>query len=461
MDLVSEEQQASQGEGSPKKRLRVQVPEFSEQQEASSSSVHGATLMGKIARQCLTKAIRSAEELQHLKQGLAAISIHEDDGSLLLPIGSACSGTDIWAHNLEAFFEAAHLMFDIEVPHVRVEFACDNCPKRQKFLREQFADLEMIVPDCSVFSEMKTKGGVADNVHNIITGKPARLPHARGYGAGFSCTSISNCHNGRKEFSGCVREHKGATGITFWHQHSYIVRYRPVVSVLENVPNLAQEVALEGGTLTSDLKYINESFEKKQMASMSTIMNRKTFGSPQEGLRLFIAVFDILPKTAEIHNVEGRILAFIQRLCEPEVLSPNAIMLDDDQIDAIGNDRPDSKRASNAETTRWLPDHQVFFEENGLAWPPGEEVLAIALSGYKSFRPREAEVVFAAHLIYPCEPQHRGRWQFFDANCTMQRVFGWPPGVDKEGNAKKIKNPWKVDTLPCQVGSSVMAGRHF
>ena len=458
MDLALEEHEASQGGGSPEKRQRVMIPDISE--KPSRTSVHGATLMGKISRQCLSKAIRSADDLAHLRQGILAISIIQDDGSLLFPVGSACSGTDIWVHNMESFFEAVHEMFDIQVPHVRTEFACDNCPERQKFLMEQHAGIQMIIPDCKVFSEMKTTGGVADHVHNIVSDKPARFPHTKGYGAGFSCTSISNQNKDRAKNKGAVREGKGATGITFWHQHSYICCYRPLISVLENVPNLAQEIALEGGTLTSDLEYINESFVKENMACTSTIMNRKAYGSPQEGLRLFIAIFDILPKTAEMHNVEGRILACLQRLMEPEIVSPSAIMLDDDKIDEIGNDRPDPKRASNSESIRWLPEHQDFFGENGMRWPPDPTEMASAMSGLKSFRPREAEVVFAADRIYPCQDQHLDLWQYFDANMTVQRVFGWPPGVDKDGQPKSIKCPWKVDTLPCQTGSSVMAGRH-
>ena len=86
-------------------------------------------------------------------------------------------------------------------------------------------------------------------------------------------------------------------------------------------------------------------------------------------------------------------------------------------------------------------------------------MLHSAVSGYKTFRQRELEVVYGAHKIFPCQEEHIGIWQFFDANMTVQRCFGWPPGVDKEGKQKKIKCPWKVGTVPCQTGSAVMAAR--
>ena len=79
MDLALEEHEASQGGGSPEKRQRVMIPDISE--KPCRTSVHGATLMGKFNRQCLSKAIRSADDLAHLRQGILAISIIQDDGS--------------------------------------------------------------------------------------------------------------------------------------------------------------------------------------------------------------------------------------------------------------------------------------------------------------------------------------------------------------------------------------------
>ena len=165
-------------------------------------------------------------------------------------------------------------MNDLEVPNIESSFACDFDSTRQAFLQEQHPDLELIVDDAKCFSEIRKSGGVASNVTNVITGKPARLPHARAFVSGFSCKSVSNQHHDRAAFKGCVRKGVGSTGETYWHQFAYVEHYKPFLAILENVPNLAQEFALDSGELVSDLQHINESFIKINRAVMSTIIDR-------------------------------------------------------------------------------------------------------------------------------------------------------------------------------------------
>ena len=171
-------------------------------------------------------------------------------------------------------FDAVRVMCDLEVPKVESAFACDSYPSRQAFLQEQHGDLDLIIDDCKAFSDIHRSGGVASSVSNVITGKQARLPHSKAFGCGFSCKSVSNQNAVRASFKGAVREGRGSTGETFWHQSSYVEHYRPWLSVLENVPNLAQELALESGQLISDLRHINESFTKIKSSCTSTIMDR-------------------------------------------------------------------------------------------------------------------------------------------------------------------------------------------
>ena len=79
----------------------------------------------------------------------------------------------------------------------------------------------------------------------------------------------------RKHNTSCVKDGKGSTGETFWHSFHYIDVFRPCVTVLESVPNLAQEIALRSGTLLSDLSRIAHSFEEVEMTCLSTIMDRR------------------------------------------------------------------------------------------------------------------------------------------------------------------------------------------
>ena len=54
----------------------------------------------------------------------------------------------------EAFFEAVHEMYDLEVPSAESAFACDLDLTRQAFLQEHHPYLVLIVDEVKVFSDM-------------------------------------------------------------------------------------------------------------------------------------------------------------------------------------------------------------------------------------------------------------------------------------------------------------------
>ena len=68
--LLEDLEDGAEGEGSPSKRPRVVVPEdldADEDVKTGACGRHSDTLMGKIARQCLSKAIRTQADLGQLK----------------------------------------------------------------------------------------------------------------------------------------------------------------------------------------------------------------------------------------------------------------------------------------------------------------------------------------------------------------------------------------------------------
>ena len=88
---------------SPSKQQRVLVSADGEKDDKAGNGMrHADTLMGKIARQCLTKAIRTNVDLEQSKYAIELIGVRKPDGSFILPAGSACSGTDIWILNMQA-----------------------------------------------------------------------------------------------------------------------------------------------------------------------------------------------------------------------------------------------------------------------------------------------------------------------------------------------------------------------
>ena len=66
-----------------------------------------------------------------------------------------------------------------------------------------------------------------------------------------------------------------STGFTYKYVRSYVVRMRPRVSVLENVPDLMQDILLEDGTATNDVEWIVADFAANDFFAIPVITDRK------------------------------------------------------------------------------------------------------------------------------------------------------------------------------------------
>ena len=107
----------------------------------------------------------------------------------MVPFGTACTGTDIFAKVMEKLFLYWRLTFGLSIGHLHAVLHSEQNPKKQHFLCCEF-DVQLMVPDCEMFHDRK--------VYNTVTGDDELLPETSLYGAGFCCTDISKMNSQRK-----------------------------------------------------------------------------------------------------------------------------------------------------------------------------------------------------------------------------------------------------------------------
>ena len=101
------------------------------------------------------------------------------------------------------------------------------------------------------------------------------------FGFGFSCQSLTKENSARSKNKGCVKAGTGTSGDTFHKGKHYILRFRPFISFLENVDEVAAEYVNTDGVLDSDSKFIVDLFEKEGFFVMVISIDAREFGSPK------------------------------------------------------------------------------------------------------------------------------------------------------------------------------------
>ena len=68
-----------------------------------------------------------------------------------------------------------------------------------------------------------------------------------------------------------------STGYIYKYVKAYAVRMRPRISVLENVPDLMQDIQLEAGTYTNDVDWIFADMAAHDFFAQPIVTDRKDF----------------------------------------------------------------------------------------------------------------------------------------------------------------------------------------
>ena len=226
----------------------------------------------------------------------------------------------------------------------------------------------------------------------------------------------------------------------------YVIRMRPKLTIIENVPDLGQEIKLEDGSLTSDVKFIKADLEEHGFTVYIVVISRKDYSSPHNGLRLWIVIFDILPEVGWKHEKTFNELLISMRV--PTVMDLDRFLMDEDNLAKMDQATVARNSKRHCPKVDWHNLHEGAFVQCGFSWPPDLSYWP----EHEQFRRREADLVHLANIVYP--PTEGTKIDFFDANMSLQRALKYP-GKDPE---QPTSNPWRAQ-IPTMSGGCVIVVR--
>ena len=204
---------------------------------------------------------------------------------------------------------------------------------------------------------------------------------------------------------------------------------------------MSKDYASDDGEVFNDVEAMRVDYEAEGMTLWWKMLDRGHYDSAHDGNRCFIVIFDVHPSIMAPYR--SSFCNLLRAMMSHERLAVDTFLIDDDLLAQLtrGGCRRDAKKQK--EDPGWKDIHEAGFQHLSLPWPP---VLA---PGLGEFREREAELIMAAHTMFPPSlpvAPELCRVDCFDTNITWEWTFGWPmPEV--------VKSPWRT-TIPCMTSLS-------
>ena len=187
--------------------------------------------------------------------------------------GDGCTGSGIQHHLLAASFAFFAEKFNITKTSVTYMVAAEADENKAKFVVWQHKPA-CILLDVAQLSSNRwhnwASGGVLRSSLSVLLrgrcrcvvvfccvfaiscigfrnpGRPMIAKKVACAGGGFSCTALSKANNQRSNNKGCIRGGSASSGTTFEGLAAWIIKDRPSISVLENVPEIRQGYEITG-----------------------------------------------------------------------------------------------------------------------------------------------------------------------------------------------------------------------
>ena len=146
-----------------------------------------------------------------------------------IPVGDGCTGSGVWLKWMEAQRVVRKAKYGIRFGGYLHKVAAENENPKRQFL-DRHHEIELMLADVGHLNRAR----VSDTRDSDKIGY---VPATSIFGGGFSCIDKSkqNCKRGTTGKQ-AVRSGSGSTHTTFDGIAEYIIKYRPLVSFLENLP---------------------------------------------------------------------------------------------------------------------------------------------------------------------------------------------------------------------------------
>ena len=328
---------------------------------------------------------------------------------------------------------ALRLHFNLSINAKQI-FMCENCPRKQLFLKRTNPDGGILVDNAS------------DLVKPLVRNKWDNVKQALGSPyitvGGFVCADKSPANNNAKKMRSSMQQGVGETSMTFQMLMAFVRVAFPPILILENVKELLI-VDVDTST-TSDCVYICSQLTAAGYSLVTYFITRaEQFGSAAVRIRIFFVAIRVPKAIADNSPLLIQVRREMHVMHEGLKTRPGNPLEFLCCLDPGDEDDADEEPAKKktAKSAKYKEEHMDIFACAELQWPP--DLFAHPETITAGMTQRHQEQTYYMHLMYPCKKPEPGSVQFYDANYSLKHNLSWNEATEKA----LVQNPWKNCSL--------------
>ena len=228
-----------------------------------------------------------------------------------------------------------------------------------------------------------------EELTDTLTNSMVRVPRCHLLFAGLSCKTLSFMNNSTRKTGKILEDSVGCTGATFAGFKAYLLRAKPQVVIMENVPAL-----VHGEKGTSNLRVLRALAKEGGYKLLYSCFSSNDFGLPQDRHRCWLSMLYVGDsESSHVHDISASVASGLMarfRVPPPIAFTLDEILLRTDskefnfwsdkhlasasaaleQKSQSGLGKRKGAGAGAAHLPKWEAEHAAAFKKAGLEWPP-------------------------------------------------------------------------------------------